>query len=97
MCCQWDNAVDVVILPPYVPSEEEKASPALYARNVQKLYAETLYLPIVNQVIHVFPVGLKFNWGILLTSHDRPAEFRCSTYAPAFSSSRKSYEPHDCP
>ncbi|CAL8471402.1 g10944 [Coccomyxa elongata] len=49
MCCQFDNAVDVVILPPYVPSEEEKASPALYAKNVQQLYAKTLDLPIVNQ------------------------------------------------
>ncbi len=55
MCCQFDNAVDVVILPPYVPSEEEKASPALYAKNVQQLYAKTLDLPIVDQVICVFP------------------------------------------
>ena len=52
MCCQWDNAVDVVILPPYVPSKEEKSSPALYAKNVQQLYAKALSLPIVNQVIY---------------------------------------------
>lgn len=51
MCCQFDNSLEVTILPPYVPSEEEKASPALYAKNVQKQYAETLNLPIVDQVL----------------------------------------------
>jgi hypothetical protein len=48
--CQFDNCLDVTILPPYVPSEEEKASPALYAKHVQQLYAKTLELPIVDQV-----------------------------------------------
>jgi hypothetical protein len=51
MCCQFDNAVDVEVLPPYVPSKEEKVSPSLYAKNVQKLYAKTLNLPMSDQVL----------------------------------------------
>ena len=38
------------MLPPYVPSEEERASPTLYAKNVQELFCRTLGIPAVDQV-----------------------------------------------
>lgn len=37
MMCQWSNAVTVEMLPPYIPSEAEKADAALYASNVRSL------------------------------------------------------------
>ena len=33
---QFINLVDVEILPPYMPSEQEKQSPRLYADNVRR-------------------------------------------------------------
>ena len=33
---QFFNLVDVEILPPYMPSEQEKQSPRLYADNVRR-------------------------------------------------------------
>ena len=50
MACQFENTLDVRVLPPYVPSEAEKADPKLYAKNVQGLYAQTLGVPVVDQV-----------------------------------------------
>ena len=50
MMSQISNAVEVTVLPPYVPSEEERASPALYAQNVQALFCKTLGVPAVDQV-----------------------------------------------
>ena len=50
MMSQVSNAVEVTILPPYVPSEEERASPALYAQNVQALFCKALGLSAVGQV-----------------------------------------------
>ena len=50
MMSQISNAVEVTVLPPYVPSEEERASPALYAQNVQTLFCKTLGIPAVDQV-----------------------------------------------
>lgn len=50
LACQYENAVEVTILPPYVPSESEKKDPKLYARNLRQLYAHTLQLPLVEQV-----------------------------------------------
>ena len=47
---QVSNAVEVTILPPHVPSEEECASPALYAQNVQALFCKALGLSAVDQV-----------------------------------------------
>ncbi len=44
----------MTILPPYVPSKEEKADPGLYAKNVQALYAKTLGVPIVDQVRQIW-------------------------------------------
>ena len=50
MMSQVSNAVEVTVLPPYVPSEEERASPALYASNVQALFCKALGVPAVDQV-----------------------------------------------
>lgn len=50
MVTQFENTLDATILPPYVPSEAEKADPKLYAKNVQRLYAQTLGVPVVDQV-----------------------------------------------
>ena len=47
---QISNALEVTVLPPYVPSEEERASPALYAQNVQELFCKTLGIPAIDQV-----------------------------------------------
>jgi hypothetical protein len=49
MLCQFRNDLLVEILPPYVPSAEEKASPALYAANIRKLMADRLGVPLVDQ------------------------------------------------
>ena len=50
MMSQISNAVEITVLPPYAPSEEERASPALYANNVQELFCKTLGIPAVDQV-----------------------------------------------
>ncbi len=50
MMSQISNAVEITVLPPYVPSEEERASPALYASNVQQVFCKTLGIPAVDQV-----------------------------------------------
>ena len=50
LACQFENRLDVTILPPYVPSEQERGSPAAYAKSVQRLYAQALGVPIVDQV-----------------------------------------------
>ena len=50
MMSQVSNAVEVTVLPPYVPSEEERASPALYAQTMQALFSKTLGIPPVEQV-----------------------------------------------
>lgn len=50
MMSQISNAVEITVLSPYVPSEEERASPALYAKNVQELFCRTLGIPAVDQV-----------------------------------------------
>lgn len=47
---QFANKLEVEILPPYVPSQEEVASPELYAENVRVLMGKTLGVPLVNQV-----------------------------------------------
>ena len=50
MMSQISNAVEVTVLPPYIPSAEERASPAVYAKNVQGLFCRTLGIPAVDQV-----------------------------------------------
>eukprot|EP00878_Enallax_costatus_P021022 GHUV01022239.1.p1 GENE.GHUV01022239.1~~GHUV01022239.1.p1 ORF type:complete len:120 (+),score=27.24 GHUV01022239.1:1167-1526(+) len=49
MMCQLQNFLSVEVLPPYVPSQEEKDNPALYAANIRKLIAEALNVPMVDQ------------------------------------------------
>ncbi|KAL7984613.1 hypothetical protein Chor_003183 [Crotalus horridus] len=38
--CQFHNFVEIEFLPVYIPSEEEKKNPSLYANNVRRLMAE---------------------------------------------------------
>ena len=42
------NRVIVEFLPIYSPNEEEKQSPELYAKNVQKIMAEALDIPAMD-------------------------------------------------
>ncbi|KAK9807513.1 hypothetical protein WJX72_001238 [[Myrmecia] bisecta] len=49
LMCQFYNRMEVTILPPYIPSEPEKADPVLYANNVRSLFAKTLKLPLSDQ------------------------------------------------
>jgi len=42
------NRVEVEFLPVYVPNEEEKAKPELYAKNVQLIMAEALGIPATD-------------------------------------------------
>ncbi|CAL5228764.1 g11952 [Coccomyxa viridis] len=46
---QLINLVDVEVLPPYIPSEEERKDPRLYADNVRRLMGEKLGVPLVEQ------------------------------------------------
>jgi hypothetical protein len=46
MLCQFVNAVDVEILPPYVPSSAERSDPQLFAANVRREYAAASGLPL---------------------------------------------------
>lgn len=54
LLCQLDAAVDVTVLPPYVPSAAERADARVYATNVRALYSKTLGLPMVNQSQHEY-------------------------------------------
>ncbi len=47
LLCQWRNELEMTILPPYVPSEQEKADPKLYAANVRSLMARALNQPLL--------------------------------------------------
>ncbi|RUS90250.1 hypothetical protein EGW08_002031 [Elysia chlorotica] len=46
--CQFYTKVDVMYLPPYHPSEEEKKDPKLYAANVRALMAKCLNCPVTD-------------------------------------------------
>jgi lysophosphatidylcholine acyltransferase/lyso-PAF acetyltransferase len=46
--CQWDNPVQLEYLEPYIPSEEEKADPVLFANNVRDVMADALKVPVCN-------------------------------------------------
>ncbi|GFN75133.1 lysophosphatidylcholine acyltransferase 2, partial [Plakobranchus ocellatus] len=46
--CQFYTKVDVLYLPPYHPSEEEKKDPKLYANNVRAAMAECLNCPVTD-------------------------------------------------
>ncbi|KXZ53015.1 hypothetical protein GPECTOR_8g383 [Gonium pectorale] len=45
LMCQWRNEVEVTVLPPYVPSPEERADPRLFAANVRSLMGAAAGLP----------------------------------------------------
>jgi lysophosphatidylcholine acyltransferase/lyso-PAF acetyltransferase len=49
LMCQFDNGLDVKILPPYIGSAQEVADPALYAANVRALMAGALGVPCIDQ------------------------------------------------
>ncbi|XP_038626334.1 lysophosphatidylcholine acyltransferase 1 [Tachyglossus aculeatus] len=46
--CQFHNFVEIEFLPVYIPSEEEKRNPALYAKNVRRLMAEALGVSVTD-------------------------------------------------
>lgn len=46
--CQLHNRVEIEFLPVYSPSEEEKRDPALFARNVRRVMAEALGVPVTD-------------------------------------------------
>lgn len=49
LVCQFVNVLDVMVLPPYMPSAAEKADALLYASNVRALYASETGWPLVEQ------------------------------------------------
>nr|XP_033785557.1 lysophosphatidylcholine acyltransferase 1 isoform X2 [Geotrypetes seraphini] len=46
--CQFHNFVEIEFLPIYIPSEEEKKNPTLYANNVRCLMAKALGIPVTD-------------------------------------------------
>ncbi|XP_030065703.1 LOW QUALITY PROTEIN: lysophosphatidylcholine acyltransferase 1 [Microcaecilia unicolor] len=46
--CQFHNFVEIEFLPIYIPSEEEKKNPTLYATNVRCLMAKALGVPVTD-------------------------------------------------
>ncbi|KAK0153559.1 Lysophosphatidylcholine acyltransferase 1 [Merluccius polli] len=46
--CQLHNSIEIEYLPVYVPSEEEKSDPALFANNVRQVMAKALQLPLTE-------------------------------------------------
>ncbi|XP_045191517.2 lysophosphatidylcholine acyltransferase 2-like isoform X3 [Mercenaria mercenaria] len=46
--CQFSTSLEIEYLPVYVPNEEEKADPKLYAHNVRKVMAEALKIPVTD-------------------------------------------------
>ncbi|XP_060047108.1 lysophosphatidylcholine acyltransferase 1 [Erinaceus europaeus] len=46
--CQPHSRVEIEFLPVYSPSEDEKRDPALYARNVRRVMADALGVPITD-------------------------------------------------
>jgi len=43
---QLQNNVEIIFLPIYYPSEDEKKDPKLYAKNMQELISQTLKIPV---------------------------------------------------
>lgn len=43
LLCQFVNHLEVIRLPVYCPSQQEKDDPKLYANNVRKLMAHEVY------------------------------------------------------
>ncbi|KYO34645.1 lysophosphatidylcholine acyltransferase 1 [Alligator mississippiensis] len=46
--CQFHNSVEIEFLPVYIPSEEERKNPSLYANNVRRVMAEALRVPVTD-------------------------------------------------
>ncbi|XP_034981517.2 lysophosphatidylcholine acyltransferase 1 isoform X2 [Zootoca vivipara] len=46
--CQFHNFVEIEFLPVYIPSEEEKRNPSLYANNVRRVMAQALGVPVTD-------------------------------------------------
>lgn len=57
--CQFRKKITVRVLPPYHPSDAEKADPFLYAANVRCLFADTLCVPVVDQGYEEFAALLR--------------------------------------
>ncbi|XP_066482257.1 lysophosphatidylcholine acyltransferase 1 [Tiliqua scincoides] len=46
--CQFHNFVEIEFLPVYVPSEEERKNPSLYANNVRRIMAKALGVSVTD-------------------------------------------------
>eukprot|EP00075_Anas_platyrhynchos_P016756 XP_027306009.1 lysophosphatidylcholine acyltransferase 1 [Anas platyrhynchos] len=46
--CQFHNSVEIEFLPVYIPSEEERRNPVLYANNVRRVMAEALGVSVTD-------------------------------------------------
>ncbi|XP_029867585.1 lysophosphatidylcholine acyltransferase 1 isoform X1 [Aquila chrysaetos chrysaetos] len=46
--CQFHNSVEIEFLPVYIPSEEERKNPVLYANNVRRVMAEALGVSVTD-------------------------------------------------
>uniref|UniRef100_A0ACB8EBL4 Lysophosphatidylcholine acyltransferase 1 n=1 Tax=Sphaerodactylus townsendi TaxID=933632 RepID=A0ACB8EBL4_9SAUR len=46
--CQFHNFVEIEFLPVYVPSEEERNTPSLYANNVRRIMAKALGVSVTD-------------------------------------------------
>ena len=53
LLCQVVNYCEVTYLDVYVPSEEEKKNPRLYANNVRALMAKEMGVPAVESTLEV--------------------------------------------
>jgi len=58
LLCQFRNDMEVHFMDVYLPSEEEKRNPALYANNVRKIMAEKLNVAVTN---HTYEDALLLN------------------------------------
>eukprot|EP00798_Chlamydomonas_sp_ICE-L_P011193 gene11193-18810_t len=66
LLCQWVNFLEVEILPPYFPNEDETKDPLLFAENVRKLMSEKLGLPMVEDsqadYLDIVKSGVSVSW-----------------------------------
>ncbi|NWS39799.1 PCAT1 acyltransferase, partial [Probosciger aterrimus] len=46
--CQFHNSIEIEFLPVYIPSEEERKNPVLYANNVRRVMAEALGVSVTD-------------------------------------------------
>ena len=47
---QWSTKVSIQYLPPYLPSQEEKDDPQLFADNVRQVGGETPFFKVLNSL-----------------------------------------------